>query len=187
MILCTDDKGEQTENMEIRTAGQQKYYDFIEERAKSLRLGMIIWISLLAVALLAIFAGRILGYILAVLGIALGVLNIRSQKTLRSKLDWITDKEDFFNQLIEAETIEIPEYRLIITRDYVLRYRNEVLIYLLKDMAKVEVGIRQQGDYRQKTLFLTDKEGVRSEMASCVRREQESDFDLAYHTLHNRF
>ena len=57
---------------------------------------------------------------------------------------------------------------------------------MLKDMAKVEVGIRQQGDYRQKTLFLTDKEGVRSEMASCVRREQESDFDLAYHTLHNR-
>ena len=112
MTLCTDDKENRTENMEIRTAGQQKYYDFIEERAKSLRLGMIIWISLLAVALLAIFAGGILGYILAVLGIALGVLNIRSQKTLRSKLDWITDKEDFFNQLIEAETIEIPEYRL---------------------------------------------------------------------------
>ena len=52
--------------MEIQTAGQQKYYDFIEERAKSLRLGMIIWISLLAAALLAILAGGILGYILEV-------------------------------------------------------------------------------------------------------------------------
>ena len=39
--------------MAIQTAGEQKYYDFIEERAKSLRTGMIVWISLLAVALIA--------------------------------------------------------------------------------------------------------------------------------------
>lgn len=171
--------------MEIQTAGQQKYYDFIEERAKSLRLGMIIWISLLAAALLAILAGGMLGYILAILGIALGALNIRSQKALRSKLDKITDREDFFNQLIESGTVEIPDYRLIITRDYVLLYRNEVFIYLLKDMDKVEVGIRQQGEYRQKTLFLTDRAGGRNEIAVCGRREQERAFDLAYHTLHD--
>lgn len=171
--------------MEIRTAGQQKYYDFIEERAKSLRLGMIIWISLLAAALLAILAGGMLGYILAVLGAALGVLNIRSQKALRNKLDRIADREDFFNQLIEAETVEIPDYRLIITREYALQYRNEVFIYPLKDMDKVEVGIRQQGEYRQKTLFLTDKAGVRNEIAVCGRREQERAFDLAYHMLHD--
>ena len=41
--------------MAIQTAGEQKYYDFIEERARSLRTGMIIWISLLAAALIAIF------------------------------------------------------------------------------------------------------------------------------------
>ena len=121
--------------MEIRTAGQQKYYDFIEERAKSLRLGMIIWISLLAAALLAILAGGMLGYILAVLGAALGVLTIRSQKALRNKLDRIADREDFFNQLIEAETVEIPDYRLIITWEYALLYRPEVFVYPLIDLA----------------------------------------------------
>lgn len=172
--------------MEIQTAGQQKYYDFIEERAKSLRLGMIIWISLLAAALLAILAGGMLGYILAILGAALGVLNIRSQMALRSKLDRIPDKADFFRQLAEADTVEIPDYRLMITRDYVLQYRNEIWIYLLKEMDKVEVGIRQQGDYRQKTLFLTDSKGRRNEIAVCGRREQERAFDLAYHTLHGR-
>ncbi|MCI8939420.1 MAG: hypothetical protein HFH12_05435 [Dorea sp.] len=172
--------------MEIQTAGQQKYYDFIEERAKSLRLGMIIWISLLAAALLAILAGGILGYILAILGVSLGALNIRSQMALRSKLDRIPDKEDFFNQLLQTETVEIPEYRLMLTKDYVLLYRNEVFVYLLKDMEKVEVGIRQQGEYRQKTLFLTDKAGERNEIAVCGRKEQERAFDLAYHTLHDR-
>lgn len=172
--------------MEIQTAGQQKYYDFIEERAKSLRLGMIIWISLLAAALLAILAGGVLGYVLAILGAALGVLNIRSQKALRSKLDGI-DKEAFFNQLTEKDTVEIPDYRLIITRDYVLLYRSEVLIYSLKEMSKVEVGIRQQGSYRQKTLFLTDRAGKRNEVAVCNHAEQERAFDMAYHTLHDKF
>ncbi len=172
--------------MEIQTAGQQKYYDFIEERAKSLRLGRIIWISLLAAALLAILAGGALGYILAVLGAALGVLNIRSQRALRGKLDSIPDKEALFDQLVGADAVEIPDYRLIITRDYVLLYRNEIWIYLLKEMDKVEVGIRQQGEYRQKTLFLTDKRGARNEIAVCGRKEQEKAFDLAYHTLHDR-
>ncbi len=172
--------------MEIQTAGQQKYYDLIEEQAKSLRLGMIIWLSLLAVALLAIFSGGILGYILAILGAALGALNIRSQKALWSKLKGIADKEDFFNQLIDGETVEIPDYRLMITREYVVLYRSEIRIYPLKEMDKVEVGIRQQGNYRQKTLFLTDHTGKRNEIAVCSQSGQESAFDLAYHTLHGK-
>lgn len=171
--------------MEIQTAGQQKYYDFIEERAKSLRLGMIIWISLLAAALLAILAGGALGYVLAILGAALGVLNIRSQKALKDKLNGI-DKEDFFNQLTETDTVEIPDYRLMITRDYALLYRNEVLIYPLKQMDKVEVGIRQQGNYRQKALFLTDHAGRRNEIAVCNHADQERVFDQAYHSLHEK-
>lgn len=172
--------------MKIQTAGQQKYYDFIEERAKSLRLGMIIWLSLLAVALLAILAGGKMGYVLAALGAALGVLNIRSQKALKGKLDILADRDDFFQQLTESDTVEIPEYRLIITRDYVLQYRNEVFVFRIKDMEKVEVGIRQQGKYQQKTLFLTDRAGKRNEMAVCSRKEQEKMFDLAYHTLHEK-
>ena len=33
--------------MGIHTAGEQKYYGFIEERVKQLRTGMIVWGSLL--------------------------------------------------------------------------------------------------------------------------------------------
>lgn len=32
--------------MRIQTAGEQKYYDFIQERAKRLQTGMIVWGSL---------------------------------------------------------------------------------------------------------------------------------------------
>ena len=31
---------------QIQTAGQQRYYDFIEDRAKKVRTGMIVWSSL---------------------------------------------------------------------------------------------------------------------------------------------
>ena len=57
--------------MAIQTAGEQKYYDFIEERARSLRTGMIIWISLLAAALIAVFNSPVIGAVLAVAGVLL--------------------------------------------------------------------------------------------------------------------
>ena len=78
--------------MAIQTAGEQKYYDFIEERAKSLRTGMIVWISLLAVALIATFNSPVIGAVLAAAGVVLAVLNVRSQRALRAKLSWIEDK-----------------------------------------------------------------------------------------------
>ena len=55
--------------MAIQTAGEQKYYDFIEERAKSLRTGMIVWISLLAVAFIAAFNSPVIGAVLAAAGV----------------------------------------------------------------------------------------------------------------------
>ena len=109
--------------MAIQTAGEQKYYDFIEERARKLRTGMIVWISLLAAALIASFNSLLIGGLLALAGIFLGVLNIRNQKALKDKLSVVEDRADFFNQLIAPETVEIPSFRLLVTRDYVLVFR----------------------------------------------------------------
>ena len=87
--------------MNIQTAGQQKYYDFIQERARRLKTGMIVWISLLAVALTCMFSNVKLAIVLALAGIFLAVMNIKSQKALKSKLDGVTDKEEFFHQLAD--------------------------------------------------------------------------------------
>ena len=42
--------------MNIQTAGEQKYYNYIEAQVKKLRTGMIVWGSLLAVALIGMFS-----------------------------------------------------------------------------------------------------------------------------------
>ena len=95
--------------MGIQTAGEQKYYDFIEERAKSLRTGMIVWGSLLAVAFIGMFSDARLGVILALAGLSLAVMNVKSQKALKSKLDIVDDKEEFFRQLTDPDLIEIKD------------------------------------------------------------------------------
>lgn len=41
--------------MAIETAGQQKYSDLTAKRIKSLQTGMIVWISLLCLALICSF------------------------------------------------------------------------------------------------------------------------------------
>lgn len=168
--------------MAIQTAGEQKYYDFIEERAKSLRTGMIVWISLLAVALIAALNSPVIGAVLAAAGVVLAVLNVRSQRSLRAKLSWIEDKAAFFNQLIAPDAVEVPAFRLLVAREYVLSFRADVLVYRLSDMAKVEVGL---GKGEEKALFLTDKRGERHEIARDRGRET-ADFDRAYEVLRER-
>lgn len=168
--------------MNIQTAGEQKYYDFIQERTKSLRLGMIVWASLLAAAFIASLTNLKIGALLGIIGIVLAVLNVRAQKALKSKLDIIEDKKSFFNQLTAPETVESEEFRLLITAGYVLKYKEDVYIYRLSDMEKTEVGIEKNGT---RHLFLTEKNGTRRELADCVKNDSE-EFDRVYRAISSR-
>ena len=80
--------------MRIQTAGEQKYYDFIQERAKRLQTGMIVWSSLLAVAFICLFSNIVITVILAVGGAFLAMTNIKARSELKGKLDQIEDKEE---------------------------------------------------------------------------------------------
>ena len=139
---------------QIQTAGQQRYYDFISDRAKKVRTGMIVWASLLSLALISLFNNIVIAIILAVLGAALAASNVKSQKELKGKLDGVRDKEDFFNQLADTDTLSVQEGRILVTKDYVLTYRTDVFIYYIPDMEKVEVGLK--GD-EKKFLYLTER------------------------------
>lgn len=170
--------------MSIQTAGEQKYYDFIEERAKSLRTGMIVWGSLLAVAFIGMFSDARLGVILALVGFALAVMNVKSQKALKSKLDIVDDKEEFFRQLTDPDLIEIKDCDLIIMKDYALVRREDIAVYPFAHMEKVEVGIQGKTG---KVLFLTDRQGKRHKIVSCMSQDRlQEAFDKAYRALSER-
>lgn len=159
--------------MAIQTAGEQKYYDFIEPRAKSVRTGMIIWISFFALALVAAFSDIILGLCFVLLGAIMAACNLKAQKELKGKLDGIEDKADFYNQLIAPDVIEIREYGLLIARDYVLqRQKKDVKIYALRNIARVETD--SEGG-RGRTLYLIGFDGGRQALATAGSRS-DGDF-----------
>ena len=113
--------------MAIQTAGEQKYYDLIEEKAKKMRTAMIIWISFLALALISVFSNILLGAVFGALGVFLAVRNRKEQKEMDKELERAGDKTEFFNQLIAPDALEVPDFQLIVTRDYIVQCTREKL------------------------------------------------------------
>ncbi|MCQ4688583.1 hypothetical protein NE575_04810 [Clostridium sp. SL.3.18] len=170
--------------MRIQTAGEQKYYDFIQERAKRLQTGMIVWGSLLALALICLFSNIIIAVILAVAGAILAMTNSKARRELRGKLDQIEDKEEFFRQLTAPDVAEFPNCHVIIARDYILVFNDDIFIYAFEDMEKVEAGI--QGEVK-KVLFFADRQGKRHEIISTPKEDgMRREFDRVYETLMER-
>lgn len=170
--------------MGIQTAGEQKYYEFIEERVKQLRTGMIVWGSLLAAAFIGMFSDALLAVILAVIGAALAIRNRKSLQALKGKLDAVEDKEEFFRQLTDSDLIGLRDGRLMIAKDYLLVMKKDVYIYPFSDMEKV--GTKAQGKSGE-TLFFTDRQGVRHEILSCGKKDKEQgEFQRACRILGDR-
>lgn len=169
--------------MKVQTAGQQKYQDFIRDRESRIRTGMIIWGSLIGIAVICGFSDIRIALILGVLGVGLAVIILKARRSLREKLDGVENKEEFYRQLTAPDILEIENPHLLVAKDYVLVYRNDIYIYSLKEMEKLEVGIR--GD--KKTLFLTDKNGNRHELISSIKGStDQKDFDRVYYRLKDR-
>lgn len=170
--------------MAIETAGQQKYADLAEKRIKSLQTGMIVWISLLCVALICSFSNIKLAAVLGIIGIVYAVLNMRGRKEFKNKLNGIKDKEEFFRQLAAPDALELKEEQLIAAKDYVVVVDADIHIYDLDQMAKVEVG--KQGEIK-KTLFLTEPDGTRHPVISTTKGDgRQKEFDQVYYKLHDR-
>ena len=170
--------------MNIQTAGQQKYYDFIEERAKKLRTGMIVWESLLAAAFIGMFSDAGIAAVLALAGGALAMVNIKAQKALKGRLDVVEDQEEFFRQLTDDDMAEFENYRLIITKDYVLSGAGDTAVYPLSRMEKVEVRLHGKAG---KTLFLVDRQEKSHEIISCSDEAgMQKEFDLAFRLMSER-
>lgn len=166
---------------QIQTAGQQKYYDFISERAKSVRTGMIVWASLLCLALISLFNNIVIALILAIVGAALAAVNVKSQRELKGKLDSVPDKEEFFRQLAAPDVLSAQGGHVLLSKDYVLVYKNDIFIHYIPAMEKVEVGL--EGNSR-KHLFLTDKKGERHEILCCAKGTGAArEFDEVYNVL----
>ena len=161
--------------MKIQTAGQQKYYDFMKERATRLETGRIVWVSMLGVAFISALSNIMIGVVLGAIGIFLAVANHNSRKALMKCLDGVKDREDL---------LEYPLVHVMISKDYVLTDQSVPEILRIEDMEKIEVGKQQD---IKKVLFLTDPQGGRHEIVSCVKGDGlQETFDEIYETLRSK-
>lgn len=169
---------------QIQTAGEQKYYDFISDKAKRVRTGMIVWASLLSLALISLFNNIVIALALAFAGIVLAIFNVKSQKELNGKLDCVPDKEDFFRQLAAPGVLTTKDGRILVSKDYVLTCKTDVSVYYIPDMKKMET--KMPGGAK-KILYLIDSQGTRHEIMSCTKKEKNlKEFDAVCHALHER-
>lgn len=169
---------------QIQTAGQQRYYDFISDRAKKVRTDMIVWASLLSLALISLFNNIVIAIILAFIGIVLAVFNVKSQQELKGKLDAISDKDEFFRQLASPDVLIAQDGHVLVAKDYILTYKTDISIHYIPDMEKVEASV--QGNAK-KSLFLIDSQGKRHEIMSCMKAaEDPTEFDKIYAALKER-
>ena len=164
--------------MAIETAGEQKYYDFIEERVKKNRIMDIASISIVSAGFIAFTskedAGIFIGLFLIVLGIALLIKNAGAKNDLNKKLDIVDDKRKFFRQLVDKETVEFKDLRLIITNEYVLKYSDDLYIYKLADMKTVEL--------KNNRLYIVGYDKEHYEVA-VNEKGKENSFDTASQLL----
>lgn len=152
--------------MRIQTAGEQKYYDFIQERANRQQTGMIVWGSILAVAFISIFSNIAVAAALAAAGILIATWNLKARRELGAVLEAVGDKEEFFRQLTAPDTVEIPDCHVIITRDYILAGKEKIVVLAIADVKKIE---KRTHEGTKKTVCLTDQQGRHYEIASAKR------------------
>lgn len=148
--------------MAIETAGQQKYADLTAKRVKSLQTGMIVWISLLCLALISSFSNIVLAVIIGIIAVIYAVVNTKARKAFNSKLDHIRDKDEFYRELTAPDVLELKKEQVLIARDYVITVGKDVQIYDLKHIRKAE--LEQQGG--KKSLILIDDKGRKHTIVS---------------------
>lgn len=156
--------------MGVENAGQQKYADFVMERAKKLQTEMIVWISLLCIALICSFSNIGLAFMIAVIGILIAVKNRKAQKEFKGKLDSIEDKEEFFRQLTAEDAVEFSKEHILITREYILVFQNDIFIYPIEEIKQVEIK-----NNTKKQLFLVDQKGTSYEILTCSKDKQSQE------------
>lgn len=165
--------------------GEKRYQEFTKNRTDSLRLGTLIWVCALTIALLVIKVNIVTSIILFVVALTLMAINIHSWKKIKDKLNGITDRAELYRQL-EQDPKFFSEWKVLITKEYVLTDFEDVMIHPISAIEKIEVGIQADGYKPRRALFLAMKDGQKAKIAIAYEDSQMlEEFDKLYHTLSN--
>ena len=137
--------------------GKEIFRKIVEEKKNKLILSLTIWICLLFVAVLIGFTDLRITLILALLGVLLGVTNIKDWLQYKKTMKNINSLEKLYVQLEEMDIEQFKEWKLIITDEYVISAYENIQIYPFTNIEDVEMGIQDGGLKPNKNIFVTLK------------------------------
>ena len=141
------------------------------------KANFVIGISLIIVGIATIGRGPLTTMLMVVMGLSLFSMARNNRAKNQKEINKIQNPDDF-NQSMLDDSIEMLEFSLHLSNKYAVSELKGLKVYVLKDMKKFEVGIA--GD-KKKTIFLTDKENVRHEIATTVKGDKrQKSFDEVY-------
>lgn len=148
------------------------------------KLNLLIGTTLLVVGVITITNKVFIAVCLILMGILLAVMAKKNNIRNNAETNKITSIEEF-NKSMKKSLLDMPEFSLYISDKYVVSELRGLKVFVLKEMKKFEVGIA--GD-KKKSLFLTDKNGIRHEIAFTVKGDKrQKSFDQSYFKIKDIF
>ena len=160
-------------------------YDKLKNKyERQYKLSMLVGCTLIVVGGIVIGTQIITSILLGLMGISLLATARRNHVKNLGEIEKIESK-DAFNNSMANSLMDMPEFSLYVSDKYVISELKGLKVYVLKDMKKFEVGIA--GD-KKKSLFLTDKYGMRHEIAGTVKGDKrQKSFDQVYFKIKDIF
>ena len=156
-----------------------------EQRSKN-KTSLTITVVLIAAGLVLLCTKQVIGGLFVVAGIILGAGLFSRNKDLKAQLEKAGGEEGLSAQLAAEETAVFDSLDVIVTPELAVVYKPLFKVYVLKDMAKFEVGIGPEGV--QKALFLTAPDGTRSKIAQVQNGDgRRETFDELYSVVREYF
>ena len=153
-------------------------YDKLKNKYdRQYKANVVIGFALIVVGALTIAVRTLTAVLLVLIGLALLLMTRKNRERNFKEIEKIQNPADF-NQSMLDSGLDMPEFSLYLCNKYAVSELKGLKVHVLRDMNKFEVGIA--GD-KKKTLFLTDKNKVRYEIASTVKGDKrQKSFDEVY-------
>lgn len=151
---------------------------------KQYNLNCLIGLVLIIVGIIFIKVRFITTILLTVMGVCMLTVTKKNYEKRKLEIGKIKDPSSF-DKSMKNSLMNMPEFSLYLCDQYVVSELHGLNIFVLKDMKKFEVGIA--GD-KKKTLFLTDKENNRWEIATTLKGDKrQASFDEVYYKVKDIF
>lgn len=164
---------------------RKTFQEILDEERNRRRNSALVCVALLSAGIVLLVFRHLVGWLFLCLGAILGYALLQKYSHFREELSAVQDADAFCREFDREDGTRFPLLGLTLLDEYTVLEMPSLRIYPMKEMEKFEVGL--QGNMR-KVLFLTDRKGVRHQIAETQKGDAlQEEFDGAYEAIREYF